>query len=58
MKSYKLNIKLIIAGVGIVSLLVFSLVLIIFHIANIHTIADILPDYAYIIAPTSFLWIS
>ena len=57
MKSYKLNIKVLIAAVGIFSLLIFSLVLIIFNIAKMQTVREILLEYAYIIAPTSFLWI-
>ena len=57
MKSYKLNIKVLIAAVGIFSLIVFSIVLIIFHIAKMQTVTDILLEYAYIIAPTGFLWI-
>lgn len=57
MKSYKLNIKVLIAAVGIFSLIVFSFVLVIFHIAKMQTVADILLEYAYIIAPTSLLWV-
>ena len=57
MKPYKLNIKLIVASVGIFSLLIFSLVLIIFNITKVQTVGEILLEYAYIIAPTSILWI-
>jgi SMODS-associating 2TM, beta-strand rich effector domain len=57
MKPYKLNIKLIIASVGIFSLLIFSVVLIIFHFLNMESVTKILLEYAYIIAPTSLLWI-
>jgi hypothetical protein len=57
MKAYKLNIKLIVASVGIFSLIVFSLVLLIFHIAKMGSVLDILLEYAYIIAPTSLLWV-
>ena len=57
MKPYKLNIKLIVASVGIFSLLIFSLVLIIFNITKVQTVGEILLEYAYIIAPTSLLWI-
>jgi hypothetical protein len=57
MKPYKLNIKLVVASVGIFSLLVFSLVLIIFNITKMQTVRDILLEYAYIIAPTSLLWV-
>ena len=57
MKPYKLNIKLIVASVGIFSLFIFSMVLIIFHIAKMGTVTQILLEYAYIIAPTSLLWI-
>jgi len=57
MKSYRLNIEVIIADVGIFSLVVFSIVLLMFHVANMGTIWDILIDYGYIIAPASFFWI-
>ncbi len=57
MKPYKLNIKLIVASVGIFSLLIFSVVLIIFNITKVQTVGEILLEYAYIIAPTSLLWI-
>ena len=57
MKPYKLNIKLIVASVGIFSLLIFSLVLVIFNITRMQTVGEILLEYAYIIAPTSILWI-
>lgn len=57
MKPYKLNIKLIVAAVGIFSLIIFSLVLIIFNITSKQTVGEILLEYAYIIAPTSLLWI-
>ena len=57
MKPYKLNIKLIIASVGIFSLIVFSVVLILFHFLNMESVTKILLEYAYIIAPTSLLWI-
>ncbi len=57
MKSYRLNIEVIIAAVGIFSLLIFSLVLVMFHIASMENITDILIHYGYIIGPTSLLWI-
>jgi hypothetical protein len=57
MKSYRLNIKVIIVAVGIFSLLVFSLVLVLFNIVNVKSITTLLIDYAYIIAPTSLMWL-
>ena len=57
MKSYKLNIKVLIAAVGIFSLIIFSLVLIIFHIAKTEKVTDLLLEYGYIIAPTGILWV-
>ena len=57
MKSYKLNIKVIIATVGILSLIIFSLVLIIFHIAKTESLGEILLHYGFIIAPVSVLWV-
>lgn len=57
MKSYKLNIKVIIATVGLLSLIIFSLVLIIFHIAKTESLGEILLHYGFIIAPISILWV-
>jgi hypothetical protein len=57
MKSYRLNIKVIIVAVGIFSLLIFSLALFLFSIVDAKSIGSLLVDYAYIIAPTSLLWI-
>ena len=57
MKSYRLNIEVIIAAVGIFSLVMFSAVFVMFNITNLHEISKILIEYAYIIAPTSLLWI-
>ncbi|MDQ6758113.1 MAG: hypothetical protein M3004_14420 [Bacteroidota bacterium] len=57
MKSFKLNLDLIITVVGVFSLLVFSAVLIIAHIAKVQTIGEVLLNYGYIIAPTGFLWV-
>lgn len=57
MKSHKLNIKIVIGIVGIMSLVIFSLVLIIFHIANMQSLGEILTDYGFILAPISILWV-
>src|SRR5436305_14762948 len=57
MKPYKLNLKMIVAGVGLFSLLVFSLILLTFHIAKSESVQELLLEYGYIIAPTSLLWI-
>ena len=57
MKSYRLNIKVIIVAVGIFSLLIFSLALVLFNIVDVKSVGTLLIDYAYIIAPTSLLWI-
>ena len=57
MKAYKLNLEIIIAAVGVFSLIIFSLVLIIFHIAGVETLGGIVLSYGYIIAPTGLLWI-
>jgi hypothetical protein len=57
MKSYRLNIKVIIVAVGIFSLLIFSLALVLFNIVDAKSVGSLLIDYAYIIAPTSLLWI-
>ena len=57
MKPYKLNIKLVVATVGIFTLLVYSSVLVIFYHQEMSHLGKILLEYAYIIAPTSLLWI-
>jgi hypothetical protein len=57
MKSYRLNIKVIIVAVGIFSLLIFSLALVLFNIVDAKSVGSLLIDYAYIIAPTSLFWI-
>jgi hypothetical protein len=57
MKSYKLDIKWIVAAVGILSLVIFSALLTIFNIANLHNLSEILLHYGLIIAPISVLWI-
>ena len=58
MKSYKIDIKLIVAAVGILSLVIFSALLSIFNIADLHNLGEILLHYGLIIAPISVLWIS
>ncbi len=57
MKSYKLNIKVIIATVGLLSLILFSLVLLSLKIAKMHSLGEILLHYGLIIAPISILWV-
>lgn len=57
MKSYKLNIKVIIASVGILSLAIFSIVLIVFHIAKKQSLGEILLHYGFILAPVGILWV-
>ena len=57
MKSYKLNIKVIIGTVGLLSLVIFSLVLALFHIAKTESLGEILLHYGFIIAPITILWI-
>lgn len=56
MKSFKLNIKSIIAIVGILSLFIFSLVLYLFKIADFEGLGETLLHYGYIIAPVTVLW--
>jgi hypothetical protein len=55
MKSYRLSIEVIIATVGIFTILVFSLVLIIFSGTTLPT--EYWIDYGYIIAPAGLLWV-
>ena len=57
MKSYKLNIKVIIASVGILSLAIFSLLLVVFKIAKTESLGELLLHYGFIIAPVTILWV-
>ena len=57
MKSYKINIKVVIATVGVLSLIIFSLLLIIFGIAKTESLGELLLHYGFIIAPVSILWV-
>ena len=56
MKSYKLNIKVIIGAVGVLSLFIFSILLILTKNAEIESLGEILLHYGLIIAPISVLW--
>jgi len=58
MKPYKLNVKAIIGIVGLLSLVIFSIVLVLFGEAELSQIGETLLHYGYIIAPVSILWIS
>ena len=57
MKSYKLNIKAIIGAVGILSLIIFSMFLIVFRVAKTGSIGEMLLHYGFIIAPITILWV-
>jgi hypothetical protein len=56
MKSYKLNIKVIIAAVGVMSLFIFSALLVLTKNAELESLGEILLHYGLIIAPISILW--
>lgn len=58
MKAYKLNIKTIVVIVGIMSLFIYSLVLVIFKIAKTEELGETLLHYGYIIAPITILWVA
>lgn len=58
MKSYRLNIEVVIATVGIFSLVVFCLVLYMFNMSGIAEVSHLLLDYGYLIAPASLLWVA
>jgi hypothetical protein len=57
MKSYRINVKAIIAIVVILSLLIFSLFLIGFQVAKTGSIGEMLLHYGFIIAPITILWV-
>jgi len=57
MKPYKLNLKSVIAIVGILSLVIFSIVLVLLEEAELGEIGKTLLHYGYIIAPVSILWV-
>lgn len=58
MKSYKLNLKSVIGIVGLLSLIIFSIVLVLLGEAELGHIGETLLHYGYIIAPVSILWVS
>lgn len=58
MKPYKLNLKSVIGIVGLLSLVIFSVVLVLLGEAEIGHIGETLLHYGYIIAPVSILWVS
>jgi hypothetical protein len=58
MKPYKLNLKSIIGIVGLLSLVIFSVFLVLLREAQVGNIGETLLDYGYIIAPVSILWVS
>ena len=58
MKPYKLNLKSVIGIVGLLSLVIFSIVLVLLGEAELGHIGETLLHYGYIIAPVSILWVS
>jgi hypothetical protein len=58
MKPYKLNLKAVIGIVGLLSLVIFSMVLVLLGEAELGHIGETLLHYGYIIAPVSILWVS
>ncbi len=58
MKAYKLNIKTIVVIVGVLSLIIYSLVLVVFKLAKTEDLGETLLHYGYIIAPVSILWVT
>ncbi len=58
MKPYKLNLKSVIGIVGLLSLVIFSVVLVLLGEAEFTHIGKTLLHYGYIIAPVSILWVS
>lgn len=58
MKPYKLNLKSVIGIVGLLSLVIFSVVLVLLGEGELGHIGETLLHYGYIIAPVSILWVS
>jgi hypothetical protein len=56
MKPYKLNVKAIIGIVGLLSLVIFSFVLVLLGEVKPGDIGEVLLHYGFIIAPVSILW--
>ena len=56
MKSYRINVKAIIAIVVVLSLIIFSLFLVTFRVAETGSIGEMLLHYGFIIAPITLLW--
>lgn len=57
MKPYNLNLKSVIGVVGLLSLVIFSIVLVLLGEAELGHIGETLLHYGYIIAPVSILWV-
>ncbi len=57
MKSYKLNISVVVVVVGVLSLFIFSALLVIFRIGEFKSVGGMLMNYGFIIAPISVLWV-
>jgi hypothetical protein len=58
MKPYKLNLKAVIGIVGLLSLVIFSIVLVLLGEVGLGHIGETLLHYGYIIAPVSILWVT
>ena len=58
MKPYKLNLKSVIGIVGLLSLVIFSVVLVLFEGAEFTSMGKTLLHWGYIIAPITILWVS
>ncbi len=56
MKSHRLNLKVLIVAVGVLSLFIFSAILIISGTAKMEGLGEVLLHYGLIIAPISILW--
>ena len=56
MKPYRLKVKILITISGIISILVFAMILLIWHRVQEEKIGEILLHYGLIMLPISFLW--
>ncbi len=57
MKSYKLEIKSIIFIVAVLSIFIFSAVLISLHLADLSNLGELLLHYGLLIAPITLMWV-
>ena len=57
MKAYKLEIKTIVVGVALLSIVIFSAALFMLNMVETEKLGELLLHYGFLIAPITFLWV-